>query len=123
MALQDYANVSVLYNGNPLEEVTSCEMTTNSGQQRIDTLSKGLSGFTPGAGDVTISIGYAIPIGGPEDNFQQNCAVGAYATLQIGVGPANYVGTGKIMSVSESQSVGASMEGTFEWVGELKARE
>jgi hypothetical protein len=123
MALQDYANVSVIVDGNPLEEVTSLEMTTNSGQQRIDTISKGLAGFTPGAGDVTVSIGFAVPIGGPEEDFQQKCAEGSYVSMQIGIGPADYVGTGKIMSVSESQSVGASMEGTFEWVGELKPRE
>lgn len=120
MALQDYAKLNLAYNGNWLEQITSVQHATNSGQQRIDLLNEGLGGFTPGSGDVTITVGYAIPIGGTEDDFQQHCATGAYVTLQIVQGRHDYTGRGKITENSASQSVGAAAEGSFTWVGELK---
>jgi len=121
MALQDHAVPFLLINGNPLEDWMNVEFTTNSGQQRVDTVTKGLAGFTPGPGDVTISITYTIPIGGTEFGYQEACAEGFYVTAQYGRANKDYVGTGKITTNTESMGVGASMEGRIEWVGELKA--
>jgi hypothetical protein len=118
-ALQDYAKLVVFYNGTYLEQITSIEMVTNSGNQRIDLLNEGLGGFSSGSGDVTITIGFVIPIGGQEADFQQDAASKAFVSLQIGVGSGDYVGTGKLESVSISQSVNAAAEGTFTWIGEL----
>lgn len=118
MALQDYARLPVFYNGALMEEVTSVSMTTNSGQIRIDTLTRGLSGFSPGSGDVTFEIGIVIPIGGQEFPIQQDCAEGNYVELQLGVGKDKYIGRGKIETQSLSQSVNAAAEGTFTWTGE-----
>jgi hypothetical protein len=120
MALQDHATVSVILDGNPLENITSCELTTNSGEQRVDVLKQGLAGFTPGSGDCTISLGYTIPIGGTEYPYQEKCANKEYVTAQVGRGNRDYVGTGKIMTCTESESVGGAMEGRMEWTGELK---
>ena len=120
MPQQDYAKLPVFVNGNPLVQVTSVEFTTDSGQQRVELLNEGLGGFTPGSGSCTLSLGFAIPIGGTEEEFQQKCSDGEYVTVQIGVGAVAYVGTGKILNVAISQSVGAAAEGTLEWSGELK---
>lgn len=122
MALVDHARIKVLFNQISLVEVTSISQTTNSGQQRVDTL-EGLAGFTPGSGDVSIDLGYAIPISGPEIDFQGICARGEYCTAQVVIGPKQYRGTGKVMDVTESQSVNANSEGSLSWVGELKAME
>jgi len=122
MALVDHAKIQVLFNQTSLVEVTSIEKTTNSGQQRVDTMA-GLAGFTPGSGDVSISLGFAIPISGPELDFQGICARGEYCTAQVVIGPKQYQGTGKILEVTEGQSVNANSEGNLSWVGELKARE
>lgn len=121
MALNDYARLACLYNGNPLTQLTSLNLTTNSGQQRVDLMNEGLGGFTPGPGDVTIEVGFAVPIGGTEDEFQEDCANGAFVTLQVPIGRKDYIGLGKIMNVSISGSTGANVEGTFSWTGELKA--
>lgn len=121
MALQDHATVVVIVNGNPIENITRCSITTDSGQQRVDVIKQGLAGFTPGTGSVKVSLGYTIPIGGAEFDYQENCADGAYVKMQVGRANKDYIGLGKILTNEESQSVGASMEGTIEWEGELKA--
>jgi hypothetical protein len=119
MAQQEYARLGVFYNGAWLEQVTSVELTTNSGNQRVDLLNEGLGGFTPGSGDVSITIGFVIPIGGTELTFQEDCANRVFVDLQIPVGKKDYVGRGKLESVSMSQSVNAAAEGTFSWTGEI----
>ena len=120
MALQDFAKLAVFYSGNALTRVTSISLDTESGEQRVDLLNEGLSGFTPGSGSVSISVGFVVPIGGTEDTFQEDCATGKYITLQVPVGRKSYIGKGKLMSVKISQSTNANVEGTFEWSGELK---
>jgi hypothetical protein len=117
--MQDHAIGVIFFDGNPLTEITSIERTTESGQQRIDTI-QGLAGWTPGPGSVAITVGYAIPIGGTEDEFQEKCVVGSYVTIQLGWGPKAYVGTGKILRDKTSQSASASAEGSFDWEGESK---
>jgi|GEM_PF-2442800 len=121
--LQDYAKIPVFYNGTKLIQITSVKMTMNSGQQRVDLLNEGLGGFTPGSGDVSIELGFVIPIGGPEANFQQDCDLGKYVTFQVGIGRLSYIGRGKILSVDMSQSTNASSEGSLSWVGQKKSIE
>lgn len=120
MALEDFAKLGVFYNGNALTKVTSISLDTNSGEQRIDLLNEGLAGFTPGSGDCTIEVGFVVPIGGTEDEFQEDCATGTYVTLQVPVGRKSYIGRGKIQSVKISQSTNANVEGSFTWMGEVK---
>lgn len=123
MPVQDYAKLAVFYNGNALTQVTSISITTESGQQRVDLLNEGVGGFTPGSGSVEIEVGFVVPIGGQEDEFQEACARGDYVTLQVPIGPKDYVGRGKLMNVRISQSTGAVTEGTFTWTGQLKPLE
>jgi hypothetical protein len=80
----------------------------------------GLGGFSSGSGAVTIEVGFAVPIGGTEFDFQQDCANRAYVDFQVFVGRHSYAGKGKIENVSISRSSGASTEGTFTWTGELR---
>jgi len=120
VALQDYAQLKLFYNSNPLTQCTSLEHVTNSGQQRVDLLETGLAGFTPGSGDCEINFGYAVPIGGPEENFQAACCVGEYVDLQFFQGSLSYAGRGKIITNRVSQSTNQSVEGTVNWVGEMK---
>lgn len=123
MALQDYARLVCWYNGNALVQVTSVSHVTNSGQERVNLLNEGLAGFTPGSGDCEIEIGYAVPIGGPEHTAQEDCAEGTYVTLQLSVGPLSYVGRGKILNNRINQSAAGAVEGSFSWLGELRAFE
>ena len=109
------------YNGNVLTQLTSVDIEWNSGQNRVDLLNEGLAGFTPGSGDVTINVGFAVPIGGLEDDFVGDVVDGAYVTAQTFCGPKDYVGKGKIQNLKISQSVNGATEGTFQWLGELKA--
>jgi hypothetical protein len=86
----------------------------------VNLLNEGLGGFTPGTGSCKITLGFAIPIGGTEQPYQQDAANGAYIRMQLGVGDVSYIGTGKIHNVKISQSVNAAAEGTLDWEGELK---
>lgn len=119
--LQDHARLSVLVDQTAMIEVTSIQMTTNSGQNRVDLLNEGLAGFTPGSGDVSLNISFAVPIGGQEYPWQQKCATGAYVAMQVRIGPTTYAGVGKFLDVAINQSVNASVEGTANWLGELQA--
>ncbi len=123
MALGDYARLALYYNGNPLEKITSLEMVTNSGLQRVDLLNEGFAGFTPGSGDVQIDVGFVVPADGTEDTFQEDCANLEFVTLQMPVGRKDYIGKGKILSVRIGQSTGASVAGSFSWLGEPKPLE
>lgn len=118
--LQDHARLAVFVDQTTVIEVTSIKMTTNSGQNRVDLLNEGLAGFTPGSGDVSLQIGFAVPKGGQEYDWQQKCATGAYVAMQVIVGKTQYAGVGKILDVSINQTVNASVEGTANWLGELK---
>lgn len=121
--LIDHATLALFVDQTYQVEITSIEMTTNSGQQRVDLLNEGLGGFTPGSGDVSINIGFAIPIGGQDFPWQQKCAFGTLVTMQIIIGSEQYEGTGKLMDVSISQSVNSNAEGTASWVGQLSQLE
>ena len=120
---QDYAKVTAFYNQSYLREVVSISLETDSGQQPVNLLNEGLSGFTPGTGECKIKIGFVVPIGGTEVPYQQDCANGAYVVFQIGVGSVGYIGKGKILNVSISQSTNGAVEGSVDWMGELKPME
>ena len=122
MALEDHARLPVFIDQDYQVVMTTISMSTNSGQQRVDTL-EGLAGFTPGSGDVSISGNYVIPVGGQQFPVQEATANGTYHTFQIGIGPKDYIGRGKFMDNEIGQSVNASTEGSLNWVGELKAIE
>jgi len=121
MALQDYARLAVAMDGNVLTQISSIKASWNSGQNRVDLLNEGLSGFTPGSGDVTIDLGFMVPIGGLEEDFTGKLSVGTYVTMQIFLGTKDYVGRGKILTADISQSTNAAVEGNLNWMGELKA--
>ena len=123
MAIGDKATLKIFYDGDPLTQVTSIQKTTEGGQIEVDLIETGLGGFTPGAGRVRISIGYAIPLEGPEKDFDSDVANGAYRTLQLSQGNKYYIGRGKVMDSDVSQSAGANTEGSFNWTGELKPNE
>lgn len=120
MALQDYARLAVAMNGNVLTQVNSIDVEWNSGQNRVDLLNEGLAGFTPGSGDVTVNLGFHVPIGGLEEDFIASLVPGAYVTIQVFVGGKDYTGRGKIMNCKISQSTNAAVEGSLQWMGELK---
>ena len=115
--LQDHARLALFIDTTYQVTMTSIEMATNSGQQRVDTL-EGLAGFTPGSGDVTFTCGFSIPIGGQEFPIQQAVDAGTYHTVQMPLGPEDYVGLGKFIDCNITQSVNANTEGTFTWVGQ-----
>lgn len=119
MALQDYARLAVFVNGSLLSQVTSINHVTEAGNIRIDLLNEGLGGFTPGSGSCTLEIGIVVPAGGPEENFQAICHAREFVDVQVSMGSLDYAGRGKFDTVSLSQSVNASLEGTVSWTGEF----
>ncbi len=123
MALGEFARLSLFYDGEALVDITSVQATWNSGQQRVDLMTVGLGGFTPGSGDTTIAVGFAIRIGGLEKDYVSDNNNGRLVSLQVNIGNQYYIGQGKLQDVDVSGSAGANTEGTFNWMGELKALE
>lgn len=122
MALQNYARLPVFMDQQALTQLTSVSISWESNRQQVDLLNEGLGGFTEGSGLCTIQLGYAVPISGPEADFIGGCVDSTFHDMQIGIGPKDYVGRGKINTTEISQSVNASVEGTLTWVGEFKKR-
>lgn len=119
MALQNYARIKILIDGQEMTQITSAQMTTASGNQVVNLMTEGLGGFTEGSGSVSIEVGYAIPIQGTEYDYQVATATKRFVTVQVVQGSNQYVGTGKFDEDSFSQSSGANAEGTVTWMGEL----
>lgn len=121
MAQNDYATFGCSVNGGQVVELTSISKTTESGQLEIFTLARGLAGFSPGQGKCTIGLGYTIPVGGFEFNFDEAVANGTPVTVQLWVGPHSYNGNGKFTQGELSQSVGGASAGTVTFTGSLGA--
>lgn len=118
-ALREHARLAVFVNGTYLVEVTSIELTTESGQLMVETF-EGLAGFTPGSGKCGVKLALAIPISGQEFPFQETAVAGSIVSMQIPVGAKSYIGNGKLIDVGISQSVNASADETVTWQGEFK---
>jgi len=119
MALQDFSKLGCFYNGSLIEKITSIHVTGKNGIIRVDVLNEGLAGFTPGSGEVTVTVNFVVPVGGLEEAFWDDMANENFVTLQVPIGPKAYLGNGKIENVEVGQSVNASVEGSFNWLGTL----
>lgn len=117
-SLQDYlVRLPVFLNSTPLEEVTSVEMTLDSGRTEIFTTTKGLAGFAEGAKVVNVKVNMAVPVSGLEIDVWGLANSGDWVTLQIGVGRGDFASTGKIKTCGVSGSVNQAVESSFEWSG------
>jgi hypothetical protein len=118
--MADYAVLKLFVNESPSTQHTSLEKTNTSGDQPVNLLESGLAGFTPGGGEVMIKIGYAIPIGGPEFDYDTMLANREQVSMQFWQGAKSYSGVGRITENTVSQSQSANAEGTASWRGPLK---
>ena len=123
MALQDFARGVILIDGKRVVLVESFDIEFESGQQPVRCLVEGLSGFTPGAGMTTLNLVLFVPIGGFEQPVQKWAVEGSYHTIQQGLGPSAYVGTGKFTTVKISGSTNQSTQVNATWVGEISPYE
>ncbi len=120
-AQQDYASYKAFFNGAPVLQVTSIGVKTESGVTPVQLLAEGLGGWADGSGNVTLSIGIVIPIGGQEHEFQQTCARKELCEFQVYVGRNSYNALGKILNVDLNHSAGDTASGSVEWQGPCKA--
>jgi hypothetical protein len=120
VAQQDYASYKGFMDGSPILQITSLGIKTESGVQPVKLLSEGVGGWSDGSGEVTLSIGIVVPIGGQEFPYQQKCANKEFVEFQVFVGRNSYNGRGKITSVDLNHSVGDTASGTVEFLGPLK---
>lgn len=119
--MEDGAKLSVLIDGREQDWVTSISMDTDGGKIPIYTLKQGFTGMSPGPGHVKLTLGYAVPVGGFEENFSDwVCNLGRH-TLQIMCGALAYVGEGEFMTDKLSQSAQSALEGTVDWMGQKKS--
>lgn len=117
-ALTDFlVRLPVFINGTAIENVTSVEMTLDSGRTAIFTTTQGLAGFAEGAKSVTIKVNLAVPISGLEFDNWKLANSGDYVSIQIGVGRGDFASTGKLMDAGVSGSVNQAVENSFTWQG------
>lgn len=123
MAQQDYAVVFLFVDGAKAGQITHVSMNTESGKIPIYTLGEGLSGFSPGPGEVNFTINYVIPVGGFEIPFQNYAAESGRHTVQFGLGPIAYTGEGEFMTDAIDGGVQKATEGTCTFKGQKKPME
>lgn len=121
--LQDYAQLKVFINDAPITQIKSASRKTDAGLIEINLMNEGLGGFSHGAGSMKIDVGFTVPIGGPEYDYEGMAARKEFVTMQVWAGTSIYSGKGKLSNVEISQSEGQATEGTMSWTGELKAPE
>lgn len=119
----DFARQVVFMGGQEVKVAESFEFKTESGEQPVLILNEGLGGFSPGAGQCTISGTLYVPVGGFEVPVQQWCAEGLYCEIQYGLGPVAYLAEGKFTEVTISGSTNEPVKVQFTWIGEKKAME
>lgn len=117
--MQDYGGLPLFFNGVKLRQLTSVELTLNSGQTSVDLLNDDLGGFSPGAGRANINGGFVVPVGGMEEDFTEPLVEGQYVTMQVPIGNKTYAGRGKLITMSIGKDAGSPNAGTFEWEGQL----
>ena len=118
LKLTDHLRLKLFVNGDSKIETSSISVQYTSNNQPVETL-EGLAGKTPGAGRVTVTVTSAVPIGGPEFDYEGAVVRGDYVELQIPAGAKSYIGTGWFDEATVSQSVNANTEISFTWIGEF----
>lgn len=121
--MEDGAKQSMFIDGELQENLSNIQVAVNSGDNRLDTIERGLAGFSHGSGDVTITGTAVVLVGGMEFDYHNAVVNRSYYTVQVTVGPTTYMGNGRFMDASYGMSVGASTEVNFTWVGELNILE
>ena len=123
MVAEIYGRVRVLIDGKAQLEITNAHIELDSVLVPVDTIEKGLAGFTEGSGKTTITGGTALPIGGFEFNFMSAIANKEAHDVQIDIGPHSYRSTGVFQNGAVGMGVNASAEGNWTWMGDLKSLE
>lgn len=114
-AQQDFAVIRSFIDSDNLVHISDIHQKTNSGQVPIKVLNYGLVGFVRGAGDITITGTMFVPAGGFEKDIQKWTVEGSYHTIQLGIGPSDFAGTGKFMDcdIGQSTDQGTQLSFTF----------
>lgn len=114
----DYlTRLPVFLNGVVMEELTSIELSYDSGRTEVFTLEKGFAGFGEGAKIVSARLNFAVPVSGLEGDVWNLVASGDWCTLQVGVGRQDFASSGKLTTCTVSNSVNTPVENSVEWRG------
>lgn len=117
MAIEIYEKAVVFVDGQMLSESTSVTIDTDPKLNVIETMQKGMAGFSPGAEATTISVDSAVPRAGFEVNYikrVQNVQVVEITVLAHG---QKTTCTGCITKVSQKYGVGTAANVSFEFLG------
>lgn len=123
MAQSDFAKLAVFVDGGYIKYITSCSLSGDAQNQRIDVLNEGLAGFSSGSGSVTINLGFVVPIGGLEIDYWGKHVRREYVEFQVWIGAQKYAGKGKIDTCEISQQVNSPTDGSLTWTGEFRELE
>ncbi len=113
---------TIAFLGSSLAEAETCEIQYTSNDKPVRTLQKGLSGFSNGAEECTVSFRNAIPLRGFEQDFADFTM--KHRTVQFTVREANVISTfeGRIMTTSSSSSVDSPNNLNVQFMGKQLSR-
>jgi hypothetical protein len=117
MANTKFAGAAIALDGQWLKYLTSASMSTDGGKTVINLLEGGFAGFSLGSASVTVTMGYAIPIGGQEYPFQQKSLADEDVQMQIRWGGEQFAALGQLTTDEKSRNTDAPTEGTATWTG------
>lgn len=101
----DYAVGYILYEGQPLTQVSEIDFEEESNDKAVDTILLGRAGYSSGAEACKVTIKSAIPRAGYEKNFHRTCRLHQTVQVRFRLAGVERTCEGRIMSVKSTTSV------------------
>jgi hypothetical protein len=122
MSLEEYSLAYVEVDGVLLLEEADVKIHRTSGAQKQLTVAKGLAGFSPGAGEMSIEVTNAVPAGGFEVN------PGKYFTKGLKIAKVKIVAAGLVLTTSgqimdDNFSHGVNKEASIQFTGTFELKD
>jgi hypothetical protein len=117
MTLIRYQRIGLLVDSVLQQEVRDVSVNMDSKAQVVETITKGLSGFTPGAKCIEVEGKWALPVSGQEFDVATAISKGDVHQCQIPIGNKTIISSGIFMSGSISGAVNANTEVSAKFTG------
>lgn len=107
--------------GMILAEVTEARMEEQSNDKPVETLRKGLAGFSDGPEQCNVTFGQAIPRAGMEVAFHSVCRNHTYVRVGFVIANVRRIAEGRIMTVDDSTDVNTPNKRNVNFHGKVVA--
>lgn len=112
------SKLSLFFNNEIVAETDSVSLKGMNGINIIRT-QEGLFGFSSGEAQATVDATIFIPLEGVPHELWDSMVKESYVTIQLGIGRADFISTGKLTECNMESSTKDVAKCTFQWVGKL----